>query len=86
MANLPICANFREGKCPRSDLRIAAETPNFFTFNCHTCGLEWVWSKPRMKEEARYDRELKRVREATERDRIQSEKALVFGAPKGGWA
>ena len=86
MAKLPVCPTHREGKgCPRSDLRLAGETETFYTYHCATCGLEWVWTKPKTKAAAAYERELEKVRADTERDRERDSRPLTFGAPRGGW-
>ena len=87
MAKLPECPNFREknGHCSRSDLILGGETETFWDFYCKTCGIKWVVSKPRVKQSAAYDREIERVKQRTAQQREQESRALVFGAPKGGW-
>lgn len=86
MARLPDCPNYREGKgCPRSDLILAGENERFYAFHCRTCGLQWMWTKPREKAAASYENEMKKVREKTEQYRKQEERAVAFSAPKGGW-
>lgn len=87
MAQLPECPNFREknGHCSRSDLILAGETDTFYDFFCKTCGIKWVWTKPRTKQAAAYERDLARVRERTQKYREETERPVVFGAPKGGW-
>ena len=88
MAQLPECPTFREGKgqCERSQLILAFESETFFNFRCLSCGLDWVWTKPRTKQAAIYERDLERVRQRTKQYREQEARARVFGAPKGGWA
>ena len=85
MAQLPTCPNFREGKCPKSDLILLGESDKFYSFYCHSCFLEWAVSKPRTKQAAAYERDLQRVKQRTAQYREQEARAKVFGAPKGGW-
>ena len=85
MAQLPLCPRFREGTCSKSDLILAGESEKFYTFYCRSCCLEWVWSKPQVKQAAAYERDMERVRQRTQQYREQEARARVFGAPKGGW-
>ena len=85
MSQLPSCPNVSKGDCPRSDIVLAADQPQFYQFICRSCHLFWVWSKPRTKEKARYENELKRIEKATEADRIASARPKTFMAPSGGW-
>lgn len=56
MADLPLCRNFLEGSCERSDQILLAETDAAWTFGCGTCRSVWVVTKPRERAKARYFR------------------------------
>lgn len=79
--NLPTCPNHRESKevCPRSDLRLHGENEQAFMFVCHTCKLLWAESKNKVKGSARYENRLRKVKEASETDRLAALRPKQFG-------
>lgn len=62
---LPKCAAFLHGECPRSDIRILKEGDDFWLIGCLTCKSSRVLSKPRAIDRARYEAIKSRVPIAT---------------------
>lgn len=70
MPDLPKCPKFQRSQgCPRSDLKLQGETETAWGFQCRTCGVQWVVSKPRERNRARYTNALQAKAEATRGDR-----------------
>jgi len=69
--NLPPCPNATEGRCPRSDVYVAKEGDEFFTFRCRTCGTINVYPKEKDEKRGRYEAGLKR-------EAIKNEKEEFF--------
>jgi len=64
--NIPICPNFRQGVCERSELRLMGENDDSFLFTCSVCNLFWAVSKPRTKERGCWEAHIRRVQHASE--------------------
>lgn len=58
---LPRCANYRNGDCPRSEVKILKEADEFWLVGCINCGSSRVLSKPRVIEAAQYQAEKRRL-------------------------
>ena len=65
---LPKCASFRNGDCPRSDVKILREGDDFWLIGCMTCKSSRVLSKPIAVARARNESETARIPRATERE------------------
>lgn len=66
---LPTCANFRNGDCPRSDVKILKEADDFWLVGCVNCGGSRVLSKPQAIGRARYQADQQRLPRMTPRER-----------------
>lgn len=86
MSDIPQCPNFRENKgCNRSELVLAGESQSHWSFICRCCHLNWVVTKPSGRQKARYENHIKKMEQATERDRMEAKRSTKFVAPRGGW-
>jgi hypothetical protein len=84
---IPKCANWREGKCERSDIVMSeARDGKSYILFCRTCKLLHVWSRSKVKAQARAQVQEKRRNEMSAREREQAKRAVKFYAPKQGWA
>ncbi len=77
---LPLCPNFTEGKCEKSDTRYAGETKDGTAdaIICHTCKLFWLISKPKVVGRARYENRIERMNKASEVLRMQAGRKAFF--------
>ena len=84
---VPKCANWLQGTCERSDT-VVAETRNgqAYVILCRTCKSINVWSRSKVKGQAREQARLKRLHEMNERERKVARQAVKFLPPKRGWA
>ena len=83
---IPPCANFKDGLCPRSDTVIAeTRKGDAYVIVCRTCKGINVWSRSKVKAQAKEQLRLKRIHEASERDRQAAARAVKFYAPRQGW-
>jgi hypothetical protein len=82
MAELPLCPNFRDRSCERSEQRILKEDDKHWTFLCVCCQSIWVVSKPHEKARARLEVEAQRIKEANEAERRGAVK--IFGRVYAG--
>jgi hypothetical protein len=57
---IPVCANFKEGTCSKSNTFVEREGDQFFTIKCKTCGGLNVWPKDKDENHARYQAFLKK--------------------------
>lgn len=76
---LPLCPNYREKSCERSEQRLERETETHWSFFCKCCESTWVVSKPNTREKARFDLDAKKVRHLTAYER-RSRRSYSFGA------
>lgn len=77
--DLPPCPNFAKKRgCSRSALLIRAETPDYWTFECATCELTWVVSKPNAVAGAALRKAQEDVRKRTEARRKREARPLWF--------
>jgi hypothetical protein len=65
---LPKCAQFQHGECPRSDMKILKDADDFWLVGCMTCGSSRVLSKPTALARGRYEAEQQRIPIATKRE------------------
>jgi cytochrome c5 len=69
---LPLCPNYRDGSCERSEIRVMGEHQDSYLFTCACCHLLWAVSKPRTQDRARWENSMKRVQKASELEREQA--------------
>ena len=82
--NLPVCPNYRERVCERSDIKLGGETADSFLFICNTCKLFWAVSKPKTVERGRWEAKVRSISEATERVKRQAAaRVYSFGRRHG---
>lgn len=77
--NLPICPNYLDKTCEKSDLRLHGESEKTFMFVCHTCKLLWAVNKPKTKEHARYENKIRNIDAASQQDRELARVPRHFG-------
>jgi hypothetical protein len=65
--NPPVCANFLNHSCERSDTYVERETEHSYTIRCRTCRGINVWPKDRSENYARYNAFLTRQAEEAQR-------------------
>ena len=78
MAAIPDCPNVREKHCPRSQLIILGEDERCYKFHCRTCGLFWVVSKDRSKQQAREANRIRRIEQLSEAEREKMRRPKYF--------
>lgn len=71
MPDVPICANFVERTCERSDTYVSKETDSVFVITCRTCKAISVWPKTPVENRAKYENFLHQ--QAQQRERIEAE-------------
>lgn len=79
MARLPDCPNFvRKRGCSRSDIRLKGEGPDHYTFQCGTCELIWVVSKPTEVAASKFRVEEEKLRQEAIRRRQRESRPRWF--------
>lgn len=71
MSRIPICANFVERSCERSDTYVSKETDTVFVITCRTCKGISVWPKTAAEDRAKYQNVLHE--EAQQREKLEAE-------------
>jgi hypothetical protein len=81
--NIPICPNHKQSTeiCATSKLRLHGETEDSFVFYCACCELIWAVSKPKAKERANYENQMRKVQQMSEIDRARASRR-VYSIPK----
>ena len=81
--NLPVCPNHKQSAsiCERSALRLLGENDHSWIFTCSTCHLLWSISKPKTKDRAKYENQMRRVQRASEVERERASRR-VYSLPK----
>ncbi len=83
---IPKCRNFLEGTCERSDIVLSENRDGkSYTLFCRTCQSVHVWTRSKIKAQARQQNILKRRREMTDREQRLARQAVRFLPPKRGW-
>lgn len=80
--NIPVCPNHRQSVslCEESRLRLLGENDKAFVFFCGCCKLLWAVSKPKTKDKARWENQVRRVQQASEMEReLAKKKGYSFG-------
>lgn len=72
--NIPTCPNHKKSTaiCERSELRLMGENETSFLFTCSTCNLFWAVTKPKAKEQGRWESQMRKVQQASS---IEQERA-----------
>lgn len=78
MAELPVCPNVKEGVCHRSELRLSGENESAWFFTCATCFLFWQVTKPRIKDQARWQNKVDKVQKISDHERELSKRTKYF--------
>ena len=79
---IPTCPNHAKSSliCEQSRLRLLGENDVAFQFTCACCGLLWAVTKDRTKQAARWENQVRRVREASDVERERAaRKVYSFG-------
>jgi hypothetical protein len=77
---LPVCGNFLNGSCERSDTHVSQETDEVFVIYCRTCKSVNVFPKDRSEGAARYQNFLKHRHDMEQKRRIEeSGRVYSFG-------
>ena len=66
--NLPICPNYRDQVCERSQIRLLGENDASYLFTCATCNLFWAVSKPKTRDKGAWEARMSRIQKATEEE------------------
>lgn len=75
----PLCVNFTKKRgCARSALTLLSETADAWTFECSTCHLVWVVSKPIAKDRGRMFQQEEAMRKQAEARRAHDSRRKIF--------
>ena len=85
MANIPRCPNNKHSTaiCGQSRLRLLGENDTSFVFTCSGCSLVWAVSKPKTKDKARWENQVRKVKNASEQERERAADRRAYSIPRG---